>query len=326
MKSSFLLPAMAGLALSSVALAAEPAAEKPYVLPDSVATVEGAEIKGPELEKAYLAMLASRGMQPDAVPAGQKSEAYHMVLDDLIVQKLVAKRSAGLKVDDAEVTAAFEKIKGNFGSEAELQKQVEKNGQTVPGLKEDIRNSLRERAWIDSQIKEKAEATDADAEKFYKENPAQFERPERVRASHILIKVDADAKKDVVAKKEKEAAAIAKRVKGGEDFAKLAKDLSEDPSAKENSGDLNFFTKDQMVPEFSNAAFGMKKDEVSAPVRSQFGFHIIKVTDREAGKAMKLEEVKPQLLAYLQRQKKQKQIGEVLQALRAGADVKVTLP
>src|SRR4030095_16334553 len=97
---------------------------------------------------------------------------------------------------------------------------------------------------------------------------------------------------------------ILERVKKGEEFEKLALELSEDPSAKENHGDLNFFAREQMVPEFSDAAFKLKKGEISPePVRSNFGFHIIKVTDRKEGSAQTFPEVKPQLIAFLQQQK-----------------------
>jgi parvulin-like peptidyl-prolyl isomerase len=150
--------------------------------------------------------------------------------------------------------------------------------------------------------------------------------PEQVRASHILVKVPEDAKPETVVEKEKAAQAIAARVKKGEDFAALAKELSEDPSAKQNSGDLNFFAKEQMVPEFADAAFGMKKDEISEPVRSQFGYHVIKVTDRKEPETVTLEKAKPQLTSYLEQQKKQGEVQKVIQDLRAKADVKINLP
>ncbi len=143
-----------------------------------------------------------------------------------------------------------------------------------------------------------------------------------MRASHILIKVPPDAKPEVVVEKKKAAQAIADRVKKGEDFAKLAKELSEDPSAKENSGDLNFFGKEQMVPEFSEAAFKMKTGEISDPVRSQFGYHIIKVTDRHDAGTVPLEKVKPKLLAYLKSQK----VEALKTEIRSKAEVKVNLP
>ena len=167
---------------------------------------------------------------------------------------------------------------------------------------------------------------DKDAEEFYKKNPDQFKQPEQVRASHILVKLEKDAKPEVVAEKEKAAKAIAARVKKGEAFDKLAQELSEDPSAKQNSGDLNFFGKGQMVPEFSDAAFKMKKDEISEPVRSSFGFHVIKLTDRKEAETVTLEAAKPKLLAYLKQQKRQGEIEKVVKGLREKADVKINLP
>ena len=130
-----------------------------------------------------------------------------------------------------------------------------------------------------------------------------------------------------MAEKAKVAQSLLARVKKGEDFAKLAAEKSEDPSAKQNSGDLDFFGKDEMVPEFANAAFQMKQDEVSAePVRSQFGYHVIKVTGHKDAETMALDQVKPQLMAYLKGQKKQQEVKEIVEEMRSKADVKINLP
>ncbi len=295
-------------------------------LPETVAVVEGAPIKREELEKVFTQMAQQQGIPADAVPAEQKSMAYSNILNDMINEKLISKRAADEKVTDEEVGAMLDRIKQNFGSQEELEKQITSHGQTIAAVKEDIRNSLRSQHWIDSQIKDKTEVTDAEADAFYKANPDKFKQPERVRASHILVKVEADAKQPVIDEKQKQAQAIADRVKKGEDFAKLAAELSEDPTAKENKGDLDYFTKEQMVPEFSNAAFAMKKDEISNPVRSSFGFHVIKVTDHQQAGTVALEEVKPRLLAALKRQKQSQEFEKLVQSIREKADVKVNLP
>jgi len=304
---------------------AAPAA-KSLTLPETVAVVDGTEIKKEELEKAFANLLAARKMSPDAIPAEQRLQGYHMVLDEIIIDKILAKKSADTKVTDDEVNAQWERIKGNFGSEAELKKQVEAAGETLDKVKKGLRDRLAEEHWIDSQVKDKVNVTDAEAEDFYKKHPEAFKTPEEVRASHILVKVDKDAKPEVVEEKKKAAQAIADRVKKGEDFGKLATELSEDPSAKENKGDLDFFRKEAMVPEFSNAAFAMKKGEISDPVRSDFGFHVIKVTDRKDAETVTLEKAKPQLLAFLKNQKKQAAVEEVIKGVRDKAEVKINLP
>jgi parvulin-like peptidyl-prolyl isomerase len=305
---------------------ADAPAQKAFVLPDTVAVVDGTDIKKEELQKAFNDVLTAQKITAADVPEAQRLQGYRMLLEDIISNKILAKLSADTKVTDEEVNAQYQRIATRIGSEAELKKQVEAAGETLDKVKTGLRDRLREEHWIDAQIKDQVKVSDKDAEDFYKSNPDQFKMPEQVRASHILLKVEPDAKPEVVVEKEKAAQKIADRVKKGEDFAKLAKEISEDPSAKENSGDLNFFTREAMVPEFSKAAFAMKKGEISDPVRSEFGYHVIKVTDHKDAETVTLEKVKPQLLAYLEKQKKQQAIEKVLQDVRSKADVKINLP
>ena len=321
-------PAAAAAAPAPAPAPAPAAAEKPAdTLPKVVAVVEGTEITRGELEQTLTAFMAQRGRDGGNIPDAQKPQLYRMVLDDLIVDRLISKRSAEVKITDADVDKELDGVKKNFPSEDEFTTQLTKSGQTVERLRENIRTNLRQRRWVDDQLKGKDEVTDAEAEDFYKKNTKQFEAPEKVRASHILVSVPMDAAPEVVAEKEKVAKGLLDRVKKGEDFGKLAAEKSEDPSAKQNSGDLDFFSKDQMVPEFADAAFKMKQDEVSAePVRSQFGYHVIKMTGRKDAETMALAEVKPKLVAYLKNQKKQQEIEKVVKTMREKADVKIHLP
>lgn len=318
-------PAPAKAATPAPKAAPAPVGEaKPY--PDVVAVVEGKEIKASELQEAVGIVLAQQRKQPDDVPEDQRGAFFHMVLDQLILTKLVEKRSVDTKVPEAEVTGEIDKIKARMPSEEVFNQQLAASGKTLDAVKEDIRTQLRQQHWVENQVKLDKKVTDADAETYYKENPEDFKQPEQVRASHILIAVPQDAKPEVVVAKEKVAKSAAARVKGGEDFATVAKELSEDPGSKEQGGDLNFFPKDKMVPEFGNAAFALKKDAISDPVRSPFGYHIIKVTDRKDAEVIPLESVKPKLVTYLQAQEQRKATAKMLQAMREGAEVKVTLP
>jgi peptidyl-prolyl cis-trans isomerase C len=304
----------------------QPKPEAAAPLPATVAVVEGEEIKAEELENALKTVLAAQGIQPDQLPAEQKAQGYKMLLNELITQKLVASRSKDFQVKDEEIASRIDQIKSRFPTPEAFEQQVAKAGQSVEKLREEIRSSIRQQNWIEDQLKDAPKASDADAEDFYKKNPQQFEKPEQVRASHILISVAKDAAPEVVAEKQKAAEAVLARAKGGEAFDKLASELSEDPSAKQNSGDLNFFSREQMVPEFSTAAFGMKKGDISEPVRSQFGFHIIQLTDRKDAEKVALDSVKPQLLAFLNRQKHNEQVQQLLKDLREKSKVEVKMP
>jgi peptidyl-prolyl cis-trans isomerase C len=135
----------------------------------------------------------------------------------------------------------------------------------------------------------KAAATDAAMKKVYDEAVKQQGNEQEVRARHILVPTEAEAK------------TILAEIKKGTDFAELAKQKSKDPGAAAEGGDLGYFTKDQMVPEFADQAFKMNKGDVSEPVKSQFGWHIIKVEDKRTKPAPTFEAVKEQVEQYVTR-------------------------
>ena len=185
---------------------------------------------------------------------------------------------------------------------------------------------LQQQRWMQSQIKDGDKITDADAKKFYDSNTEEFKNPETVKASHILFTVNKDDSPEVVKQKEDAAKKAIARAKKGEDFNKLAKELSEEPGAKESGGDLGFFAKDRMVPEFAEAAFSQKPGEISGPVRTQFGWHVIKVTDKKPAGTVPFEEVKEQIIAYLKSAKQREAVQAILKKLKDSAQIESTLP
>jgi peptidyl-prolyl cis-trans isomerase C len=251
-----------------------------------------------------------------------------MLLDDMINEHLMDKACADVKVEPAAVDAEFAKIlKARNATEEEAKKELAQMGMTIEKVKADIQNRMRQRQWVDDQIKGKtSDASDADAKDFYEKNPQHFDQPEQIRASHILFRLEADASPEKVTATLKKAEGALERAKK-EDFAKLAGELSEEPGAAERGGDLNFFPrKGAMVEPFAEAAFKLKTGEISPePVRSEFGYHIIKATDRKAGGKQPFEEAKPQIIAFLSRDRKRMAIDEVIAAMRQKADVKVNI-
>jgi peptidyl-prolyl cis-trans isomerase D len=145
-----------------------------------------------------------------------------------------------------------------------------------------------------------------DVQRYYNDNIQQYQTPEQVRARHILLNT---AGKDEAAVR-KEAEALLAQVKGGADFAALAQKVSEDEGSKTNGGDLGFFGRGRMVPEFENAAFTMEPGQISDLIKSQFGFHIIKVEEKRAAVTQTLDEVRPQIMQTLTMQTADQQISE----------------
>lgn len=295
-------------------------------LPDVVAEVEGAKITKAELLKEFAGALKAIGKAEDTLSPDQKMQGYRAVLDDMIIDRLLRSRSKDVKIDDAEVAKNLDQLKAQFPSEKELNDALKKTGQTLDGVKEKIKISLQQQKWIESQIADKVAVKDEDAKAFYDKNPDKFQQPEMVRASHILIAVPDDATPEVAAAKEKLAKTTKERITKGEDFAALAKELSDDPGSKVNGGDLDFFPHDAMVPEFADAAFKLKVNDVSDPVKTKFGWHIIKVTDKKAARTIPFDEVKDKIVDYLKEGKRRDAVNDLLVDLKEKSGAKVFLP
>jgi len=165
----------------------------------------------------------------------------------------------------------------------------------------------RDKVLLDEYLQREAKkaATPEAAKKLFDDTTKAMAPEEEVHARHILVEDEAQAK------------AAAERVKKGEDFAKVAAELSKDPGSGKEGGDLGWFSKDRMVPEFAEAAFKLKKGEVSEPVKSQFGWHVIKLDDRRTKPLPDFASVKPQIDQYLERKAQQ----DIVVALRDKAKI-----
>ncbi len=307
----------------SVSIQPEPAKEAP--LPDPVAIVNGQPLSRAEFEKTLNEIFSSMGMQPSMLPPDQRGALYRQFAEDMIVDKLIDQASASTQVSPAEVDEELAKITQQFGSQDRFAEELKASGQNMDDFKQRLTKLIRQRKWMESQVKADA-VSDAQVTAFYNENKQEFEQPETVRASHILIRVEENADPATVEAKQKQASDLAARAKGGEDFGKLATEFSEDPTAKQNAGDLNYFPKDRMVPQFAEQAFGQAAGTISDPVRTQFGWHVIKVTDKKPAQVMPLAEVKGEIAEYLKETKQQEGVEAVIQGLRAKAKVEILIP
>jgi parvulin-like peptidyl-prolyl isomerase len=159
--------------------------------------------------------------------------------------------------------------------------------------------------------------------KYYSSHPTEFQHPDIVRTSHILIQPAGDApEQDTLAKQRAEA--ILARVKKGEDFAKLAKENSVDGSASQG-GDVGFSSKDSLAPDYAEAAFSLPVGGVKL-IKTAYGYHILKVTDKKKEGLSTLEESKDQLTAFLKDQKSQSELAKLVNKLRDEAKVEIVIP
>jgi len=291
-------------------------------IPDTVAKVNGMTISKDELLSAAdnaRSQLAHMGVKPP-VPS---RHFYKTVLDQMIGGTLLYQQAKVEKVtpSESEIDARLKQIKSHFKDEDEFEKALKSQNVTLDGLKENLSKGITIQKYIATKIAPQATVTEQEEKKFYNDNLKEMKVPEEFKVAHILIEVPkgATAKEKEAAKAKAEA--IDKKAKAGADFAKLAKENSDDPMSKDKGGELPWLAKGQTVPSFEKAAFALKPGQISDVVESPYGFHIIKMEGTKPPSTRTFDEVKDQISNVLKRRKVQELVDTRVTALRSKAKV-----
>jgi peptidyl-prolyl cis-trans isomerase C len=302
--------------------AAEPAKPMPAELPAVLARVNGENVTKADFDRLIKNMEIGAGQR---IPEERRNEILRRSLDQLITYTLLQQESKARRLDvtAAEVEARVAEMRKQFPSEAEFRKALKERGMTVERLREDARVDMVITKMMETEVAGLPPATDQEARDFYQKNPDKFQQPEAVRASHILIptgNADAAAKQQLRTQVE----SVLKMAKSGTDFGQLAREYSKDGSAAQG-GDLGFFPRGQMVPAFEQAAWPLNVGEISGIVETQFGFHIIKLTERRAASTVPFEQVSGQIQQFLSEQKKQQRAEAFVAELKKKARIEVLI-
>lgn len=298
------------------------------VIPDVVATVGDETITGEELQEA-MARMRPRGA-PGGAPPPMSEEQQRRLVDSLVKRKvltLLAGKSTEA-VEDAEVERIFEQQKTRFNTQEKFAAYLDQMAFTEEDLKKAIREDLTIRAYIDEATKDSVAVTDEELAETYETFKAsgRLERPqETVDVSHILVRVEGEDEAAWSAGHETIAAARA-RVVGGEDFAEVAKDVSDDPGSAQRGGSYPETPRGKMVPEFEERMFTLPVGEVSEPFRTQYGWHILTVTAKHEAGTMTLADVEERLRGRLSNKKKQEAVEKLISDARAELNVKILYP
>jgi peptidyl-prolyl cis-trans isomerase C len=305
--------------------AAKPAPNAvPAQLPDVVARVNGEAVTKTDFDRA-VQNLETRAGGP--IPPEQRDQVLRGVLDQIVGYTVLLQesRARNVTVQESEVDARITEIRGQFPSEEAFTQMLTARKLTLDQVKSDVRRDLTIAKLIDEEIASKIAVTPGQVDEFYAKNPDQFKQGDSVRASHILISVPKGADAAAKAQARARAEQVLKDVKAGQDFAALAKQHSADPGSAANGGDLGFFQQGQMVGPFNDAAFTLALGTTSDLVETEFGFHIIKVIEKKAGRTIPLEEVKPQVEQYLDRLNRQQQTDAFVNGLKAKGKIEILI-
>jgi peptidyl-prolyl cis-trans isomerase SurA len=293
---------MAGLA--GLALLGAPRVRAELV--DRVAAVVNNDvITLSEVEKRAAPELARVDQETTGPERAQKrSVAMKRILDTMIDEKLVDNELKELKVSisDKEVDSAVDEVKKSYNlTDEQLQQAVSKEGYSIAEYREQMRKQIGRYKLISEKVRKNVKVSDADVQSEYDRMTRSEGEDYEVHVRHILIAVPRNASSAQVEQARRKAAAVAEEARGaGVNFAELAKTRSEGSSSADG-GDLGFFKRGTMVPEFERVAFNLKTGEVSEPVRTQFGWHVLKLEEIRKLGMKPLAEVRPEIEDRLRR-------------------------
>jgi foldase protein PrsA len=249
-----------GLGILVLILAAAGTAAFFFSKEPAVASVGGENIKKEEL---YSLLVKQYG-----------NEALDALVTDKIIE--IEAKKEKITISDKEKEEELKDLKESYGGEEGFKAALEQSGVTEAGIAEDIEKYLKTEKLLEPRIDLKEEEIKA----YFDENKDQFAHQEQVKASHILVEDEAAAKE------------VKSKLDKGEDFADLAKEYSTDASNAESGGELGYFGKGEMEAAFEEAAFSLKANEISGPVKTDYGYHIIKVEDKKEAKEAVYEDSK----------------------------------
>ena len=242
--------------------------------------------------------------------------AFDMAKDRLVDQTLMSEESKrrNYQVDSAEVNKGMKQwLRQNGGKKA-----LEKGTHPLIKNQDDLRREITTQIQFNRLLEEESSCeavTEEEARKYYDSRPDLFSTEPLLTASHILRKASLEAEFEQA---EKDIAALRERIEGGEDFVELVRKESDD---SQNDGHLGQFGRGRMVPSFEKAAFALEVGELSQPVRSQFGWHLIQLHERTEPVVTPFEEVRDQVIKYLQERRKDKVFDEFLDGLKQKAEI-----
>jgi len=289
---------------------------------EKVAVINGVAITQAHYDKELKVHLDRVSRQGKQISEEQITALKKDVLDGLIEREVLYQESqkAGIKVDEQKVTDQMAGIKKRFPDEEEFKKALASMGLTEEEVRTQIQRGLAIRGLIDQKVANSIVVTDEETKAYYDANPQFFKQPEQVKASHILIKVETTADDATKAAARKKIEDIRKKLTDGGDFAELAKEYSEGPSAPKG-GDLGYFRRGQMVKAFDDTVFSMKINEVSGLVETRFGYHLIKVYDKKPEQTLAYADVKDKIAQRLKQEKIEKGAIAYVENLKKDAKI-----
>jgi len=253
-----------------------------------------------------------------------RNEAMDLIIEQVLVGQAAEK--AGIEIPPEEVETAMTELRSVFDNENSYRMKLENEGFTEETFQTHIARMMKAKRYLDSIRMEAAEVSDADLERYYRDNERRLTLPEQIRVRHILITWKPLGKQDDRAYIREQMQPLLKRARAGEDFAALAREFSDDYATRQAGGDTGLFHRGEMAPSFEAAAFALEPGEISEPVETSFGVHIIKLEERREEELLALDDIRDQLQQHVKNEQAEDAVRQEIERLKGAADIRVVIP
>jgi parvulin-like peptidyl-prolyl isomerase len=305
------------------------AASAQGVYPGDALRVNGETVSYQRFQGFYVEYRNSKGVQ-----VGARGDQFELLTQlrkeamDLMIEQVLVRQAAeqeGIEADAEEVDKSVEELRSVFKTELSWVSRLEGEGYTEESYREHVASMVASKIYLDRIRADAADVSDTELERYYHENEYRLTFPEQVRVRHILLTWKPLGTQDDRAAIRRQMEPILERARNGEDFAALAAELSEDYATKSAGGDTGLFYRGQMAPEFEDAAFALEPGEISDPVETGYGVHILKLEERLEARLVPLDEVREKLRDHVRDEKMEAAVRAKIDELRAAADIEVLI-
>ena len=241
-----------------------------------------------------------------------------MVLTRLISNSVARSLAGDEKISKGKIGSALNLLRWQFPNEKAWRIALGASGLSARSLRRYVAGDLHAQRWITRQIVSRIDATESECRNFYETHRDSFMQPVRFRASHLFVAAPREKLPEVVETKQQAIKSLAERIKQGEKLADLAAVGSEDEATKNRGGDLGFFSESRMPPDFFAAVAKMHIGEISQPIRTRLGFHIIELTDSKPAREMNFEEARPEIRLIIENEKRRTALQNLAGISRVG--------
>ena len=299
-------------------------------IPGNAVRVNGVEISNErfnafyqEYRRPYGINVAGRGDHLQRLTQLRKEAMDEMIEQELVRQAAEAK---GIEVTGAEIDAALGEISEPFDKPDEFNRRIQSEGFTPDSYRQHVERMLAAKKYLDDIRMSAATVSDEELETYYRDNELRLTLPEQVRVRHILLTWKPLGKQDDRAAIREQMVPILEKARAGEDFAALARDYSDDSATAGNGGDTGLFQRGQMVPAFEAVAFALQPGEISDPVETPFGVHILRLEEHKEARLLPLEEIREQLRDHIREEKMEAAVEQETERLRQEGEVAILIP